>query len=149
MVPLSKVQDLIAKHSRLEKNLSSQEIDILPVEDLGAVVNMQAGVVAGHFRGGRNNEVSYLIDGVPVNDIYGGVSSVSNLEVDAVEDLEVIMGTFNAEYGRAMSGVVNVVTKDGGSQFEGFASLGVSAYSTENTDIFIGLSPDLNRSTDI
>ena len=27
MVPLSKVQDLIAKHSRLEKELSSQEID--------------------------------------------------------------------------------------------------------------------------
>ena len=27
MVPLSKVQDLIAKHSKLEKELSSQEID--------------------------------------------------------------------------------------------------------------------------
>ena len=27
MVPLSKVQDLISKHSKLEKELSSQEID--------------------------------------------------------------------------------------------------------------------------
>ena len=33
------------------KNISSEEIDILPVEDIGAVVNMQAGVVAGSFRG--------------------------------------------------------------------------------------------------
>ena len=37
------------------KNISSEEIEILPVEDLGAVVNMQAGVVAGHFRGGRSD----------------------------------------------------------------------------------------------
>ena len=51
------------------KNISSEEMEILPVEDLGAVVNMQAGVVAGHFRGGRSDEVSYMIDGVPVNDL--------------------------------------------------------------------------------
>ena len=95
------------------KNISSEEIEILPVEDLGAVVNMQAGVVAGHFRGGRSDEVSYMIDGVPVNDSYGGVAAVSSLEVEAVKDLEVITGTFNAEYGNAMRGVVNAVTKDG------------------------------------
>ena len=74
------------------KNISSEEIEILPVEDLGAVINMQAGVVAGHFRGGRRDEVSYMIDGVPVNDAFGGVSAVSNLEVEAVQDLEVITG---------------------------------------------------------
>lgn len=34
------------------KNISSDEMEILSVEDLSAVVNMQAGVVAGHFRGG-------------------------------------------------------------------------------------------------
>ena len=33
-------------------------MEILPVEDLGAVVNMQAGVVAGHFKG-ESDEVSY------------------------------------------------------------------------------------------
>ena len=54
-----------------------------------------------------------MIDGVPVNDAFGGVSAVSNLEVEAVQDLEVITGTFNAEYGNAMSGIVNAVTKDG------------------------------------
>ena len=31
-----------------------------------------------------------MIDGVPVNDAFGGVSAVSNLEVEAVQDLEVI-----------------------------------------------------------
>ena len=65
------------------KNISSEEMAILPVEDIGAVVNMQAGVVAGHFRGGRRDEVSYMIDGVPVNDSYCGVAAVSSLVVAA------------------------------------------------------------------
>ena len=127
------------------KNISSEEIDILPVEDIGAVVNMQAGVVAGSFRGGRNNEVSYMIDGVPVNDAFGGVSAVSTLEVEAVKDLEVITGTFNAEYGNAMSGVVNAVTKDGNNNFEGSINTNYSTYLTNNKrngeELFIGLDP--------
>ena len=46
------------------KNISTDQIAKLPVENIGAVVGMQAGVVEGHFRGGRYNEVTYLIDGI-------------------------------------------------------------------------------------
>ena len=127
------------------KNISSEEIDLLPVEDIGAIVNMQAGVVAGHFRGGRSDEVSYMIDGVPVNDAYGGVSAVSTLEIEAVKDLEVITGTFNAEYGNAMSGVVNAVTKDGNNSFQGSFNSNYSTYLTGNKkngeELFVGLDP--------
>ena len=136
------------------KNISSEEIEILPVEDLGAVVNMQAGVVAGHFRGGRSDEVSYMIDGVPVNDAFGGVSAVSNLEVEAVKDLEVITGTFNAEYGNAMSGVVNAVTKNGDNNFRGSINTGYATYITKNKknneEVYIGLDPlGINSNSDI
>ena len=136
------------------KNISSEEIEILPVEDLGAVINMQAGVVAGHFRGGRRDEVSYMIDGVPVNDTFGGVSAISNLEVEAVKDLEVITGTFNAEYGNAMSGIVNAVTKDGSNEFHGSFNSGFSTYITENKrngeEVFIGLDPfGINSNSDL
>lgn len=136
------------------KNISSEEIDILPVDNLGAVVNMQAGVVAGHFRGGRSDEVSYMIDGVAVNDAFGGVSAVSTLEVEAVKDLEVITGTFNAEYGNAMSGVVNAVTKNGSNEFHGSINTGYSTYLTKNKKnnekIFIGLDPfGINSNSDL
>tara|TARA_B100001250_G_scaffold78772_1_gene64702 strand:+ start:589 stop:3414 length:2826 start_codon:yes stop_codon:yes gene_type:complete len=136
------------------KNISSEEIDILPVDNLGAIVNMQAGVVAGHFRGGRNDEVSYMIDGVAVNDAFGGVSAVSTLEVEAVKDLEVITGTFNAEYGNAMSGVVNAVTKNGSNEFHGSINTGYSTYLTKNKknneEIFIGLDPfGINSNSDL
>ena len=130
------------------KNISGDEINALPVESIGSVINMQAGVVNGHFRGGRNTEVTYMIDGVQVDETFGGNSAAVEIQPEAVQDLEVITGTFNAEYGRAMSGVVNVVTRNGGPKFEGFASAGLSFFQTANTDIFIGLSPELNRGQD-
>jgi len=130
------------------KNISGDEIRALPVENVGTVINMQAGVVNGHFRGGRSTEVTYLIDGVQVDETFGGSSAAVEIQPEAVQDLEIITGTFNAEYGRAMSGVVNIVTRDGGPQFEGSASAALSYYSTDNTDVFIGLAPDLNRSQD-
>ena len=131
------------------KNISGDEINALPVESVGSVVNMQAGVVNGHFRGGRNTEVTYMIDGVQVDETFGGSSATVDIQPEAVQDLEVITGTFNAEYGRAMSGVVNVVTKDGGPEFEGFYSFGFSSFYTDNTDIFVGVSPENNNSQDL
>ena len=131
------------------KNISGDEINALPVENVGAVVNMQAGVVNGHFRGGRNTEVTYMVDGIQVDETFGGSSATVDIQPEAVQDLEVVTGTFNAEYGRAMSGVVNVVTRDGGPKFEGSVSMGGSSYYTDNTDIFVGLDPSINKSQDI
>ena len=123
------------------RNVSSTQISALPVENLDAVVEMQAGVVAGHFRGGRLGEVSYLIDGMQVNEAFGGGRAVQ-LEKEVVSDVEVTTGTFNAEYGNAMSGVVNSVTKDGANEFHGSASANAANYYTNNKDVFIGLKDD-------
>lgn len=121
------------------KNISSDQLEILPVENLSAVVNMQAGVVDGHFRGGRATEVSYLIDGVAVDETFGGQYAAVEIEPETIKDLEVITGTFNAEYGRAMSGVVNAVTKDGGKEFEGSFYSGMANYLTSHDTIFPGI----------
>lgn len=122
------------------RNVSADQISKLPVETVDQVVNMQAGVVQGHFRGGRSSEVSYLVDGLPVVNSFSEYSRQSvSLEKDVVQDLEVIKGTFDAEYGRAMSGMVNAVTKDGDNTFHGTVSSGYSNYFTEHSDVFIGL----------
>lgn len=107
--------------------VSSDQIKAFPVEDVSGLVNLQAGVVNGHFRGGRSGEVLYLLDGVPVTDAYSGAAGVS-AENNSIQELEVISGTFNAEYGQAMSGVVNQVTKDGGEKFSGEVSVYVGDY---------------------
>lgn len=131
------------------KNISSEQLEILPVENLGAVVAMQAGVVDGHFRGGRSTEVSYLIDGVSVDETFGGQFASVEIEPESIKDLEVITGTFNAEYGRAMSGVVNAVTKDGSKDFHGSIYGGLANYLTPNSDVFKGIDdPKINRNED-
>jgi len=113
-------------------SVSASEIAMLPVDNINQVINLQAGVVDGHFRGGRSNEVAYLVDGVPVTDAYNASNAI-DIDNSSVRELEVISGTFNAEYGQALSGVVNIVTREGGRNFESNVSyfLG-SYYSNDN-----------------
>src|ERR1035437_2049919 len=58
-----------------ESKISGDQIAKHPIEDVNSLVNLQAGVVEGHFRGGRAGEVKYLVDGVSVNDVYSGARS--------------------------------------------------------------------------
>ncbi len=120
------------------RNVSSEDMALLPVESVGQIVNMQAGVVNGHFRGGRSGEVSYMIDGMQIDNALNRGKSIE-MNVDAVQDMEVITGTFNAEYGKAMSGVVNLVTKDGSNEFHGSLSGYLGNYYTGNDDIWKNL----------
>ncbi|HEX9657083.1 MAG TPA: TonB-dependent receptor [Bacteroidota bacterium] len=115
--------------------ISAEQIKAYPVEDISALINLQAGVVEGHFRGGRSGEVLYMIDGIPVTDAYSGQSGVS-AETNAIQELEIISGTFNAEYGQALSGVVNQVTKDGGEQFQADFSTYTGDYVSSHKDLY-------------
>lgn len=131
------------------RNVSSSQMEILPTESVSAVVAMQPGVVLGHFRGGRSDEVTYLIDGMQVDESFGRGGRTVNVEKDVVEDLEVITGIFSAKYGNAMSGVVNAITKDGGKKFHGSFSSSFANYLTPHKDIFIGLKDtDFTRRKD-
>lgn len=115
--------------------VSSDDIESMPVENVNDILNMQAGVVEGHFRGGRTGEVMYMVDGIPINDVYSGEAAFQ-VEKNSIEQLEVISGTFNAEYGQAMSGVVNIVTKEGAKKFSGQASAYVGDYISTHDNIF-------------
>ncbi|RKY55294.1 MAG: hypothetical protein DRP89_03605, partial [Candidatus Neomarinimicrobiota bacterium] len=71
-----------------------------------------------HIRGGRGGEILYIVDGVPVtHPIYGG-RSVIDLNVNEVKKVELLTGAFNAEYGQAQSGVINITTRSGKDYFE-------------------------------
>jgi outer membrane receptor protein involved in Fe transport len=134
-------RDITAKVSVI----GGEEIQAMPVNDFRDMLRVQAGFTdALHLRGGRSNQVAYLIDGLDVtNPLFGNYAgtqadrsetlgqadnqlfagayvsdpNLSNydgvvLDKEAVEEVQVLTGTFNAEYGRAMSGIVNVVTRD-------------------------------------
>lgn len=121
------------------RNISSNDIEIMPVEGISQIVQLQPGVIGSHFRGGRSNEASYMVDGVMVTESFYHVAPTVEVNPQAVEDMEVITGTFNAEYGNAMSGVVNIVTKEGGDRLEVAGSINLGNYLTSHTDKYVGI----------
>ncbi|MGH7726781.1 MAG: TonB-dependent receptor [Candidatus Eiseniibacteriota bacterium] len=102
--------------------ITRDEIVALPVQDLQDIVDLQAGVVDGHFRGGRLGEVQFQVDGVSVNNVYDNMSSIK-IDRSLLEEVQVISGTFDAEYGQAASGVVNAVLRRGTDTFTWNAEL--------------------------
>jgi len=110
-----------------EARITAEEIDLMPVTEVRDVLRLQGGITqdAGgrlHMRGGRSSEISYMVDGVPMTDSYDGGISVQ-IENDNLQELQVISGTFNAEYGRALTGIINMITKDGGNTLKGSVNL--------------------------
>ncbi len=126
-------QDVTAKTAVV----GSEQIDALPVVEVAEVLELQAGFVAGSLRGGRQGEVAYWIDGVPVTDVYDG-SRVVEVNKNLVQELQLVSGAFNAEYGQAMSGIVNIATREGGQSFAGGVSIWGGQYVTTDKTLFPG-----------
>ncbi len=128
-------KDLTASTSIVGSDVISQ----LPVTDLGDLLQLQAGFVKSggdfHIRGGRKGQVAYQVDGVTLTDAYDG-SSVIDVNANAVQELQVISGAFNAEYGQAMSGVINIVTKDGDNELKGNFQTYFGDYASNKTNKF-------------
>ncbi|MDD5766445.1 MAG: carboxypeptidase-like regulatory domain-containing protein, partial [Candidatus Marinimicrobia bacterium] len=116
--------------------VNSDQIDQLQVQNLSEIIELQAGVVEGHFRGGRSGEVMYIVDGVPMNDAYSG-DNLFDVESDMIQEVEVISGTFNAEYGQAMSGIVNIVTKEGQENYSGKISMYFGDHISSHSETFM------------
>jgi hypothetical protein len=72
------------------------------------------------LNGGRDESSAILIDGVPATAVdWGGALAMPS--VDAVQEVQVMRNTFDAQYGKTDGGVVSMVTKGGGNSFHGSA----------------------------
>ena len=143
--------------------VSEESIKNMPqVTTVRDIVARQPGVVGEglhiNVRGGRTGEVLYVVDGMSVRDPLAtqatrttqeqvtqftsnpvdelaGRSGGMSIPANAIAEVEVITGGFSAEYGNALSGIVNVVTREGGPRFTGRAlymtdDLGQGAFKT-------------------
>jgi len=107
--------------------LSSKQIEAMPLDQLVDMIAHQPGVAlqdnAVHIRGGRADDTQFIVDGMSVNDPLSGGGYGYQIDPSIINEIEVLTGGFNAEYGQAVSGVVNVSTKEGSDRFEGRVSL--------------------------
>jgi hypothetical protein len=125
--PLFDVDETASVSARL----TSSDIANKVVNSMEDIISEQAGVSTQdneiHIRGGRIDESLTLVDGISIKDPLTGYSANLYLNAESIEELYIVTGGFNAEYGQAMSGIVNIKLKEGGDHFEGAIK-----YSSDN-----------------
>lgn len=101
-------------------SINKEQIASRPVTSVDDLLTTVAGVktnAAGDvfIRGGRAGEVSYIVDGVPIGDKVGGSSLGTNLSLTSgsIQEIQIIKDGFDAEYGNALSGIVNIRSQTG------------------------------------
>jgi hypothetical protein len=104
--------------------IGGEELRHLPVSTLGEAVALTAGTVGESFRGGRVGEEAFILDGLGVKNQLDASTGSLGLRIppDILTEATLITNGFSARYGQALSGMVNVVTKDGGDRWAGRAA---------------------------
>lgn len=136
--------------------LTTADIEALPVTNIAGILQLQQGYLQVpentdilsftetrrntqtpvRIRGGRGGETLTLIDLVPVNNfVFGGPAF--DITREAIEQINFERGGFEAQYGNAMSGIINIATREGGDDLAGAVS-----YQTSAVGGFLGNSPD-------
>lgn len=127
------------------RNVKAEDIENQGLQTLTEVVQQQAGVSNENnlirVRGGRADETTFLIDGLANRNPISGESTAGSVNARSVAEVNVITSGFSARYGQALSGIVDVRLKEGGSQFEGGASAQFGNWFTQYYNGAIG-GPD-------
>lgn len=128
-----------SKSTNTVKVIDSDQISRLPVKGVTNIVSLQSGVVVQdgsggvegnatiNVRGGRGGEVLYIVDGVPQNNVYTGANR-SQVSDNSIEQVSFQVGGYEAKYGQAQSGIVNITTKSGSPVYNLFADVVTSQY---------------------
>jgi outer membrane receptor protein involved in Fe transport len=125
--------------SSTTSQITTEELESLPVRSVQEALQLQSGFQEIPFvstdltsftssrrnatspyiiRGGRAGETLTLIDGIPVNNFLFGGNSL-DLTRAAVQNVATFRGGLEPQYGNALSGVVSIATKDGGTNLAG------------------------------
>lgn len=114
-------------------NISQRQITELPVAGrnpvalaltLPGVTSNRGGLGVSTFivNGARGRSNNFMIDGMENNDISVAGQAFQITNPDAIQEVNIQTGNYDAEFGRAGGGVVNVITKAGGNEFHGSLS---------------------------
>ncbi len=121
--PLDELLDPLATSS--EQRISAEDLRDLPVSSLEEAIALSAGSVGQSYRGGRLGEESFILDGLGVKNQLDAASGGLGLRIppDLLGEASLVTNGFSARYGQALSGLVNVVTRDPGERWDGRAAI--------------------------
>jgi hypothetical protein len=144
--------DSVAKidpaRSSIETNITTNVIDLAPkgtnltsLLKLSPATRYESNAGGYQVDGASGSENSWVIDGLEVSNFRTGVlNQNNNVPFAMVEEVLVKTSGFNAEFGGATGGVVNVITKSGSNDFHGQVG-----YEIEPSSLFASPRPALNR----
>jgi hypothetical protein len=117
--PVDPVLDPLATST--EQKISAADLRQLPVSSLEEAVALSAGSVGQSYRGGRLGEEAFILDGLGVKNQLDASSGGLGLVIppDVLSEASLVTNGFSARYGQAISGLINVVTKEPGEEWEG------------------------------
>jgi hypothetical protein len=106
--------------------VSAEDIENVPmVRSASQFIELQAGVsVDGEvsIRAGDAEDTAYYVDGVRIASTdHAGTRVYRDVNRSAIQEMTVVTGGMNAEYGNAQAGVVSMVTREGGQAYHGLA----------------------------
>ena len=106
--------------------VTSDELENMPIRSLDGVLATMPGVVLQnndiHIRGGRDNEVAYFLNGSSTTNLATRENLVY-VPQEAIQELQVQVGGYDAEVSGANSGVVKRNLRTGGEQLSGSFSI--------------------------
>ncbi|HET9251013.1 MAG TPA: TonB-dependent receptor [Candidatus Eisenbacteria bacterium] len=109
------------KDSSTRQIVTSEDLRSLPVDSYQDAISLKAGVISQggelHFRGGRADEVLTVVNGIASRNPLRAEGV--DLGLLAVSSSEQVLGGMDAQYGNALSGVINLTTREGGDKFAG------------------------------
>ncbi len=93
-----------------------------PISDLRGAISQQTGIqqtgTTTFLRGGTASEVNVIMDGTSLNSGIIG-DNYQGMNTTAIQEISVMTGGYNAEYGQAMSGIVNIITRQASTTEKG------------------------------
>ena len=127
VVQVTAEKPLIQKDETSSINvMTGEQLDNLPIRSLDGVLATIPGVVVQnndvHIRGGRDNEVAYYLNGASTTNL-GNRENLVYVPQEAIEELQVQVGGYDAEVSGANSGVVKRSLRRGSTAFSGSFSL--------------------------
>jgi hypothetical protein len=103
--------------------LQGSDVAAIPASNFKKVLDKQTGIQEvdsrGLFiRGQRSYDISLLVDGIETRENVDG-QIYTRFNPDEIEQLEIKPGGFDASFGNATAGVINMVTKSGSDSYTG------------------------------
>jgi hypothetical protein len=119
MAPVDPILDPMA--TATEQKISAGDLRELPISSLEEALALSAGSVGESYRGGRLGEESFILDGLGLKNQLDASQDGLGLRIppDVLSEASLVTNGFSARYGQALSGLINVVTKEPGDQWEG------------------------------